>query len=249
MDTHVFQAAGMVDARMSGSQVQNEGNFAVGYDAYNGSAYLPTDSYQVIMEVSEAEQLTPDGIGRLMVRADGTTDAPGALVPLSAIGSVRWVTGPVQTVRYNGYPAMKIGGDAAAGYSTGDAMAEMERLAAQLPQGFGYEWTEIALQEKLVGNTAPIAFGLAVVFVFLVLTSVVSLWRDYDNSQFTLASAWNVTNTFILGAFMVVALKEYASQDRPQEAAPPPAAPPDAGPTAPAGLTCLAELYGGRAEA
>ncbi len=73
----------------------------------------------------------------------------------------RWVTGAMQTVRYNGYPAMRIsGGSAAPGYSTGAAMAEMERLAAQLPPGFGYEWTGQSREEKLAGSQALILLRL-----------------------------------------------------------------------------------------
>ena len=66
----------------------------------------------------------------------------------------------MQTIRYNGYPTMRISGDAAPGDSTGEAMAEMERLAAQLPAGFGYEWTGQSREEKLSGSQAPILFGV-----------------------------------------------------------------------------------------
>ncbi len=75
-------------------------------------------------------------------------------MPLSAFATTRWITGAMQTVRYNGYPAMRIAGDAAPGYSTGEAMAEMEQLAAQLPPGFGYEWTGQSREEKLAGAQA-----------------------------------------------------------------------------------------------
>ena len=79
--------------------------------------------------------------------------------------------------RYNLFPAVELQGAALPGVSTGQAIAIMEGvLAEHLPEGFGYEWTEIALQEKLVGNTAPIAFGLAVVFVFLVLAAMYESW-------------------------------------------------------------------------
>ena len=79
--------------------------------------------------------------------------------------------------RYNLYPAAEVQGVAAPGVSTGDAIAAMERLAEEvLPPGFGFEWTDLALQEKLAGNTAPIAFSLAVAFVFLVLAALYESW-------------------------------------------------------------------------
>jgi len=82
----------------------------------------------------------------------------------------------MQTVRYNGYPAMRISGGAAPGYSTGDAMAEMERLAAQLPPGFGYEWTGISREEKIAGNQALILYGFAILAVFLCLAALYESW-------------------------------------------------------------------------
>src|SRR6185369_6185505 len=80
----------------------------------------------------------------------------GVAVPLSAFSTTRWINGPMQTIRYNGYPAMRIAGDAAPGRSTGEAMDEMERLAAQLPAGFAYEWTGVSREEKLSGAQASI---------------------------------------------------------------------------------------------
>jgi len=74
--------------------------------------------------------------------------------------------------RYNLFPAAEVQGATSPGFSTGQAIAAMEKIAAQnLPAGFGFEWTEIALQEKVAGNTAVIAFALAVVFVFLLLAA------------------------------------------------------------------------------
>ena len=73
----------------------------------------------------------------------------GQAVPLSAFATTRWVVGPMQTVRYNGYPAMRISGSAAPGVSTGQAMAEMEALAAKLPAGIGYEWTGISRENSV----------------------------------------------------------------------------------------------------
>src|SRR5690606_12841336 len=68
-------------------------------------------------------------------------NAAGGMVPLSAFATIEWVKGPTQIAAYNGYPAMRISGQAAPGHSSGEAIAEMERLAARLPAGFGFEWT------------------------------------------------------------------------------------------------------------
>ncbi|WP_163359849.1 efflux RND transporter permease subunit, partial [Klebsiella aerogenes] len=75
-------------------------------------------------------------------------------VPLQSFAQVQWTMGPSQVVGFNGYPSIKISGSAAPGYASGDAMAEMERLAAQLPAGFDYAWTGQSLQEKLSGSQA-----------------------------------------------------------------------------------------------
>ncbi|MBC7602249.1 MAG: efflux RND transporter permease subunit, partial [Ramlibacter sp.] len=100
----------------------------------------------------------------------------GASVPLSAFATTRWVTGAMQTVRYNGYPAMRISGDAVAGKSTGDAMDEMEKLAAQLPAGFGYEWTGVSREEKLSGSQAFVLLGFSLLAVFLCLAALYESW-------------------------------------------------------------------------
>ena len=97
-------------------------------------------------------------------------------MPLSAFATTRWVTGAMQTVRYNGYPAMRISGNAAPGYSTGAALAEMERLAAQLPPGFGFEWTGQSREEKLAGAQAVVLYAFAVLAVFLCLAALYESW-------------------------------------------------------------------------
>jgi multidrug efflux pump len=98
------------------------------------------------------------------------------MVPLSAFATTKWVTGPMQTVRYNGYPAVRLSGSAAPGFSTGAAMAEMEKLAGQLPQGFGFEWTGQSREEKLAGSQALILYGFAVLAVFLCLAALYESW-------------------------------------------------------------------------
>ena len=96
----------------------------------------------------------------------------GETVPLGAFTTVRSVTAPYRVPRYNLYPAAELDGSAAPGYSQGQAIKIMEKLAAQtLPEGFSYEWTTLAFQQIRAGNTAIFAFVLAVVFVFLVLAA------------------------------------------------------------------------------
>ncbi len=103
-------------------------------------------------------------------------NAQGAPVPFATFATTRWVTGAQQTLRYNGYPAMKITGVPAPGYSTGDAMAEVERLVAQLPEGFGYEWTGQSYEEKLAGSQSLILYSFAILAVFLCLAALYESW-------------------------------------------------------------------------
>jgi multidrug efflux pump len=126
---------------------------------------------RVIVQADAPARMQPDDL--LALNAIG---AGGKVVPLSAFATTRWITGPMQTVRYNGYPAMRISGAPAPGYSTGAAMAEMERLAAQLPQGFGYEWTGQSREEKLAGAQAMILYGFAILAVFLCLAALYESW-------------------------------------------------------------------------
>ena len=100
----------------------------------------------------------------------------GKPVPMSAMATTRWITGPIQTIRYNGYPTMRIAGDAAPGYSTGDAMNEMERLANQLPAGFAHEWTGQSREERLSGSTATILLVFSMLAVFLCLSALYESW-------------------------------------------------------------------------
>ncbi|MDQ2861178.1 MAG: efflux RND transporter permease subunit [Pseudomonadota bacterium] len=102
-----------------------------------------------------------------------TRSASGAMVPLGSLVTLRHITGPYRVLRYNLFPAAEIQGDVAPGHSTGQALDTMERLArAQLPPGYGFEWTELAYQERLAGNTGLLVFGAAVVFVYLLLAAL-----------------------------------------------------------------------------
>ena len=101
----------------------------------------------------------------------------GDMVPIGSVATFRDTTGPFRVPRYNLYPAAVVQLTLARGFSTGEAIATIEKIAQErLPQGFGFEWTEIALQEKLAGNTATIALGLAVSFVLLLLAALYESW-------------------------------------------------------------------------
>jgi multidrug efflux pump len=116
-------------------------------------------------------RMQPDDLLKLSV-----INGKGQAVPLSAFVTTSWITGAMQTVRYNGYPSMRISGNAASGYSTGAALIEMERLANQLPQGFGFEWTGQSREEKLAGSQALIVYGFAILAVFLCLAALYESW-------------------------------------------------------------------------
>ena len=141
-----------------------------------GSAYIndfPNAGrlQRVVVQAEAGARMQPDDILKLTA-----INSQGKAVPLSAFATTRWKTGAMQTVRYNGYPAMRIAGGAAPGYSTGDAMAEMERMAAQLPAGFGFEWTGQSREEKLAGSQAMVLYGFAILAVFLCLAALYESW-------------------------------------------------------------------------
>ncbi|MGV8268397.1 efflux RND transporter permease subunit, partial [Pseudomonas aeruginosa] len=98
---------------------------------------------RVVIQAEQGNRMTPESVLELYV-----PNAAGNLVPLSAFVSVKWEEGPVQLVRYNGYPSIRIVSDAAPGFSTGEAVAEMARLGAQLPSGMSSGLTSLSYQEK-----------------------------------------------------------------------------------------------------
>ncbi|MBD0270550.1 MAG: efflux RND transporter permease subunit, partial [Acetobacteraceae bacterium] len=128
--------------------------------------------WRVTAQADMQHRTAVEDIARLRARAEG-----GGMVPLGSIATFHETSGPYRVPRYNLFPAAEVQGAALPGASTGQAIAAMEEaLRTALPEGFGYEWTELALQERIAGNTAPIAFGLAVVFVFLVLAAMYESW-------------------------------------------------------------------------
>jgi HAE1 family hydrophobic/amphiphilic exporter-1 len=146
-------------------------------EVYVGSAFVNDFNY-----LGRTYRVTAQADGRF--REDirdianlKTRNDRGAMVPIGSVATFRTETGPYRVARYDLYPAAEIQGNVAPGISTGQGLALMERLAAErLPDGFGYEWTELAYQQKLVGNQAILIFGAAVLFVFLVLAAQYESW-------------------------------------------------------------------------
>ncbi|MGH8346835.1 MAG: efflux RND transporter permease subunit, partial [Pseudomonas sp.] len=122
------------------------------------------------------------------------------MVPLSAFVQATWTQGPAQLTRYNGYPAISISGEPTPGHSTGEAMAEIERLVAQGPAGLGQEWTGLSLQERLSGSQAPILLGLSLLIVFLCLAALYESWSIPT-------SVLLVVPLGVLGAVLAVTLR------------------------------------------
>jgi hydrophobe/amphiphile efflux-1 (HAE1) family protein len=123
-------------------------------------------TYRVTAQADNPFRLSVRDVEALRTRSNASE-----MVPLGAVATFRDITGPYRVPRYNLFPAAEVQGATLPGFSTGQAIGAMEKIMTNLPSGFGYEWTEIALQEKAAGNTAVVAFSLAVVFVFLLLAA------------------------------------------------------------------------------
>ncbi|EMD82012.1 efflux RND transporter permease subunit [Pacificimonas flava] len=141
-----------------------------------GSAYVNDFTregrvLQVLVQAEAASRLEPEDV--LDIRIPNRN---GELVPFSAFSSVEWTAGPPQLQRYNGYPALTISGTPAPGVSSGEALLEMERLAADLPEGIGYEWTGTSYEEKQAGGQVGALLGLSVIVVFLLLAALYESW-------------------------------------------------------------------------
>ena len=126
---------------------------------------------QVIVQADAKDRMHLDDVLRLRVRG-----VEGKTVALAELVTPVWTTSPLQLANYNGYPSVSITGTAAPGTSSGDAMREMERLAAQLPPGFAIEWTGQSLQEREAGAQAPMLILLSMLVVFLVLAALYESW-------------------------------------------------------------------------
>jgi HAE1 family hydrophobic/amphiphilic exporter-1 len=144
---------------------------------YLGSAYINDfnylgRTYEVLAQADAKFRTSPDDIARLKTR-----NASGAMVPIGSVARLFKTTGPYRVPRYDMFPAAEVQGSTLPGVSSGYALTQMEKLAAErLPPGIGYEWTDLAYQQRQAGNTAILIFAASVLFVFLVLAAQYESW-------------------------------------------------------------------------
>ncbi|WP_061481483.1 efflux RND transporter permease subunit [Legionella pneumophila] len=152
-------------------------NVVEALEVYLGSVFINEFNYlgrtfRVIAQADSEYRHTEDDILRIKVKSNN-----GDMVPIGSVAQIENTVAPSRMPRFNLYPAIDLQGDVSPGYSSDEALATMEKLAQNnLPDGIGYEWTEIAYQQKMVGNTAAIAFTLGVIFIFLVLAAQYESW-------------------------------------------------------------------------
>jgi HAE1 family hydrophobic/amphiphilic exporter-1 len=171
--------------------------------AYMGSVYVNDFSYfgrmyQVRAQADAQYRASPDDIRRLEIRTPS-----GEMVPLDTVMAVKETFGPQTVVHFNIYPAARINGAAAPGYSSGQAMATIEQMAAQmLPPSIGFEWTDISFQEKAAQGAASVIFLFSILMVYLVLAA------QYESWSVPFAVVFGVP-TALLGAVAGVVLRGF----------------------------------------
>ncbi|TSK08204.1 MAG: efflux RND transporter permease subunit [Geobacter sp.] len=126
---------------------------------------------KVYLQSDVAYRMVPEDINKWYVRND-----KGEMVPFSAFATAKWQHASPRLERYNGIPSVEIMGNAAKGISTGEAMAEMEAMAAKLPQGISYEWTGLSYEEKNAGKQAPALYAISLLVVFLAVAALYESW-------------------------------------------------------------------------
>ncbi|HTY20563.1 MAG TPA: efflux RND transporter permease subunit [Geobacteraceae bacterium] len=126
---------------------------------------------KVYLQSDARYRMLPEDINNWYVR-----NKTGDMVPFSAFATARWQYGSPRLERYNGIPSCEVMGQAAPGVSTGEAMAEMEKMAAQLPTGVGYEWTGLSYEEKKAGAQAPALYAISLLVVFLSVAALYESW-------------------------------------------------------------------------
>ena len=205
--------------------------------AYLGSAYVNDfnkfgRTWQVKVQADHKFRVEPQDIRQLEVR-----NAEGAMVPIGTLVKVERTLGPQTIMRYNLFPSAAITGQAAAGFSSGQALTLMEHMAdVKLPTSMGYDWTGMSYQEKKVGSESIVVFALAIVLVFLVLaaqyeswtnptavilvvplavlgTVVALLMRDFDNNVYTQIGIVLLIGLASKNAILIV---EFAAEQRKQ---------------------------------
>jgi len=154
--------------------------------------------YQVYIQASAPYRLQPKDINNLYVR-----NGQGEMVPLGALLEVKRTQGPELVTRYNLYPAANIFGSSAPGFSSGQALSVMEKLAAQtLPEEMGYEWTATSYQEKRVGYQAYFIYALSIILVYLVLAALYESWTAP-------AAVMLVVPVALVGVLMALLIRGY----------------------------------------
>jgi multidrug efflux pump len=126
---------------------------------------------RVIVQADDLQRLDAADLLNYAVK-----NAQGTMVPMSSFAELKWSVGPAQIVGFNGYQSVRFTGEPAPGYTSGEAIAEMERLMAQLPKGFGYAWTGQSEQEKAAGSQASLLLALSLLVVFLCLAALYESW-------------------------------------------------------------------------
>jgi multidrug efflux pump len=126
---------------------------------------------RVYLQGDAPSRMLPQDIGKWFVR-----NVKGDMVPFSAFATGHWAYASPRLERYNGLPSIEIQGAAAPGRSSGEALAEMEKLVAQLPPGIGFEWTGLSDQEHSSGSQAPALYAVSLLFVFLCLAALYESW-------------------------------------------------------------------------
>lgn len=126
---------------------------------------------RVFVQGEPSSRTNPDDIGKWYVRND-----VGNMISFDAFSSSEWQSGSPRLTRYNSLPSMNIQGSAAPGLSTGEAMSAMEGMVEQLPEGVGFEWTGMSLEEQKSGAQAPMLYALSILVVFLCLAALYESW-------------------------------------------------------------------------
>lgn len=176
---------GVEDAPQWQIEIDREKAYALGvpFDSINrlisaslGSNYI--NDYpnagrmqRVIVQAEAKDRMQPEDILNLYVKNN-----KGEMLPISTFATSQWINGPMQLIRYNGYPAYRISGEAAPGHSTGEAMQVVEDIMREMPKGFGHEWTGISREERISGSQAPMLLALSLLAVFLCLAALYESW-------------------------------------------------------------------------
>jgi HAE1 family hydrophobic/amphiphilic exporter-1/multidrug efflux pump len=123
------------------------------------------------MQADAPFRMNPEDLDRWYVR-----NGAGDMVPLSAIATSRWTFGPPKLERFNGISAVAIQGEPSSGHSSGEAMAALEGIVAQLPSGIGFEWSGLSYEERASGANAPALYAISLMVVFLCLAALYESW-------------------------------------------------------------------------